>query len=1019
MLFYGEGPHEVKYDPTNDLLYFENHLYSRHNYYYLKIGSSPGRRIAVAERIQGPLNILDSYRWLYWHKTDSFNILSSGRKWYGERFNQGDVFDLDFGDMGLVVGSKLQVKLDVMSRSISNTSFNLSVNGSTAGSVKVEAAQASIYGYKGRDATGLFNLPVFQTIDQLAVSIAYEDPGDSNGYLHDLTVNAQRPLKLQNNQLIIRYPSNFSNGDAQFHMQELVEGLKVWSVGDTNDIQELPVSNLGAQQMFTAPTNNLKSLVLFTGDDFPAPTIIGRIQNQDLKGLQVPDLLIVTTPKLLPEARRLGDFRTNQDQLNTLVVTTDQIFNEFSSGKKDVVAIRDFVRYLYKKQPGLQYLLLFGDASYDYKNIHDPNQGTIPAYQSRESLHDIHSYVSDDFFGFLDDSEGIWSEGTSFGTFPDLLDIGVGRLPVNSLTEAKDLVDKIINYQTNTTDAGSWRQRVIMVADDGESNKFQLQSDYITSENEKRWPEYSTHRLYLDNQIKEKQGDSDRSPLIRQALFNAINRGALLVDFIGHGGETAWTNEMIMDEELISSLENPDNLPVFMTATCEFGRFDDWQRASGAEKLLLRPNGGAIALFTTARPMFLNTNFDISKAFHQSFFKRDSLSRSPRLGDVMRETKNNSIAGTVNRNFTLLGDPSMPLSLPSNQVIITKFNGEEISKQLVIGALSKVEIEGEIRQQGALNSGFNGNLDITVYNRQQELSTLGQGSNQAMSYMDWSDLLFQGSTAVTEGKFKLTFLMPEDIPLDSAQGKINLFAYDQNLNQDALGGSFVQLGGSPSVLEDQQAPAIQLYLDHPSFKSGDQVGESPLLVALIEDNQGINLSNVNGNGIKLTIDNKEPFVVSRFFRSDTDQPTKGRLEYQLSGLEPGNHVLRLSVSDVVGNINEAAIEFLVGDDNQLVLTSITPSPNPSTQSYTDFQFSYENAIEEEELGVLLNIYDSKGILVSSMEDVLTDHQLGTYTIRWNHREKNIKAGLYLYRFFLRSIHYQPGRSSGKLLIINP
>jgi len=1017
LIFYAEGPHKTTYDSDLLLHYREHHLYSRSNYYYLTFGGTKGKRIEQQEHLEGYFPVINTYDALISHKLDSFNILSSGRNWYGERFNHGSQLQLVFPGSRIEPNSEVKAWLSVMSRSTGPSEFQLDLQGINFGKVIVPAAQTGTYGFRGMESVSLLKATINSTTEALEAVISYHDPKDSNGYLAELQLNFSSPLKLTENQVTIRSVAAMQHAVSQFKLQKPVDGLKVWNLQDIQNIQAVPVQTSDDIQSFSAPADLGGPFVLYRGNDFPYPRFAGKVSNQNLKEIQVPDMLIVTNDALKAEATRLAEFRRGFSNLGVEVVTTDQIYHEFSSGKLDVTAIRDFVRFLYLKDKRLKYLLLFGDASFDYKKIADSSAATVPAYQSRQSLHDIHSYVSDDYFGFLDEDEGLWSEKSSGESAAHDLDIGIGRLPVNSPEEAGIMVDKIIRYHTSPETLGNWRQQVVMVADDGEQNKFQLQSDFLTNSQE-RWPQYHAQRLYIDNYPKEVNGSVTRSPMVRNLLNNAVQEGALLVDFIGHGGETAWTNEQILDIQSIDSWRNQQRLPVFITATCEFGRYDDWKRASGAERLLLAENGGAAAVFTTARPMFINTNFDISRAFHEVFFLRDENGGLITLGDIMKYTKNHSVAGTVNRNFTLLGDPSMKVVHPRHQVVITTINQEQ-PPEVTIGPLSRVDIHGHIEIDGSMTDQFNGEIEVTLFDRQKEVSTLGQSDAGPMNYLDWQDIIFEGKAQVNSGRFLISFYTPADVSPKPGTGKFSLYARDAQTGVDAGAGLLVAIGGEGAAVNDDGIPPIiQIYLNEPGFKSGDMVVNTPRLFASFEDQHGINLFDSRGNGIELIVDDKPPVALSRYFESSPDHPGRGTLEYQLESLEPGQHQLTLAASDIFLNRTHQQISFQVGDDGALILSSFKAVPNPSFGAYTDFEFSYENALEEEGVGVLLNIYDNRGAQVKSIQRTFKDHPTGTHTMRWNHRSDGVKAGIYFYRFFLRSLQYAPGRRSGKILIIN-
>ena len=339
----------------------------------------------------------------------------------------------------------------------------------------------------------------------------------------------------------------------------------------------------------------------------------------------------------------------------------------FQSGAQDVTAIRDFIKLQYEKYSQLQYVLFFGDCSFDYKDRSLRSTNFVPVYESRNSLHPLWSYSSDDYFGFMDAEEGDWME-TQAGDHT--MEIGIGRIPIQTEEDGEAVVNKIIRYQTNWLGYGKWRNKITFIADDGDNNIHQQDANMMATYVDTTRKELNVNKLFLDAYKQ----DQNKSPQASGAFLDAISRGNLIVNFTGHGNEGQLTHEDIFNELMISDLNNNILMPLFITATCQFGNYDNPNQVSGGEQMVLLPYGGAVALITATRPVFSNTNYQLNEAFYFSAMQKEN-GEYKRLGDIMRETKNNSLAGAGNRNYALLGDPMLRIAFPRQEVVLTAING--------------------------------------------------------------------------------------------------------------------------------------------------------------------------------------------------------------------------------------------------------------------------------------------------------------------------------------------------------
>ena len=494
---------------------------------------------------------------------------------------------------------------------------------------------------------------------------------------------------------------------------------------------------------------------------------------------------------------------------------------------QDVSAIRDFLKMLYDRPNSqLKYLLLFGDGSYDPKNRVPNNTNFIPTYQSVNSTHPTQTHVTDDFFGLLDDDEGLFIN--------DLIDIGIGRFPVSTQTEANILVDKVEKYYAKES-FGSWRNDIAFIADDGDANDgntHMWQADSLSNYVADNYSDINIAKIYLDNYLQESTPGGPRSEATQNAINNKIDKGALLVNYTGHGGPLGWTQERILEVEQIKAWEN-NNLPLFMTATCKFSYFDNPEKKSAGEYVLLNPNGGAIALLSTTRLVYSSPNYNLNTKFINVLFEKVN-GEFPRLGDVFKKTKVLSGSGANNRNFTLLGDPALRLAYP-------EFNIETTLIADTLKALAEVTIHGEIVDEVGVLTAFNGTIFPTVLDKEIIRSTLGQESCTPMPYRDQNNILYKGSASVVDGKFSFSFVVPKDIAYNYGYGKISYYAISDEDNPIDAGGSdesFIIGGTAENIDYDYDGAEISLYMNTRAFEDGGITDANPVLLADISDFSG-------------------------------------------------------------------------------------------------------------------------------------------------------------------------------------
>ena len=997
ILFYGESPHVWHYDAVNALFHHQTHLFSNDVNYFLTIDNqSEGKRIIIKQPLQNATKTITSYNAFSFHESELENLIHSGKEWFGERFDIQNNQSFDFNFPNLDQSSPVSIKTAVVARSFVPSTFTVKANSNHLNTISVNNVVST---YATEYAKIAFKTTGYNSSSS-AITINIDYNSADNGalaWLNYIEINARRALKMSGNSLIFRDASSLGNEVGTFELSNANSGISIWDITDPTSVVKIPTTINSNTLSFNDSIDALHEYIAFNSSVYLSPTLKGNVSNQNLHNTSSDvEYVIVSHPNFLTAAKRLADFHLNQDNLTSVIVTPQQIYNEFSSGVQDVSAIRDFLRMLYKRPNSkLKYVLLFGDGSYDPKDRVSDNTNYILTYQSINSTHPTLSYVTDDYFALLDDNEGLFTN--------DLVDIGVGRFPVSTLSQANVLVDKVERYYAKES-FGSWRNDIAFIADDGDSkdgNTHMWQADSLANIVADNYKEININKIYLDNYLQESTPGGPRSEATNHAINNRVNKGALLINYTGHGGPLGWTQERILEIDQINAWDNGNKLSLFMTATCKFSYFDNPEQTSAGEYLLLNPNGGAIALLSTTRLVYSAPNYNLNTKFIKTLFEKES-GEFLRLGDVFKKTKVLSGTSVNNRNFTLLGDPALCLAYP-------EYNVETTSIVDTLKALGEVTFEGEmVDAYGVILNAFNGTVFATVYDKEIIRTTLGQESCTPMPYRDQNNILYKGASSVIEGNFSFSFVVPKDIAYNYGAGKISYYAVSDDENPIDAGGSdegFVIGGTADDIVYDYDGAELKMFINTKTFKDGGMTDENPVLLADIFDWSGINTVG-NGIGHDITAvldgDTRNPYVLNDFYEANKDDFTNGTINFPFYNLEKGEHTLTLKVWDVFNNSSEATISFVVADDNSFVIADFSTQPNPFSHS-TDIYFQHNKA--NQDLDVVLEIYSITGTLVYRFQESYNDNGYRIGPITWGGKDQyggQLSAGMYIAKLGISS-----------------
>ena len=1020
VLFYVDRVNELKFDTPSRNFESVQNLYSDEINYFITIKNSKGLRIQANPNLGTNFAEVNTYNRIIRHEVDIKNILGSGRKWYGESFSSANELTFNFPLSNLASNDQIKFSIEALSQAFNVTSIKATANDQSIGQLNFSAIPNTRYGVKGNEAADVFNISTssFSASDQFNLKLAYDPAGANNAvaYLNHFLIDIPTVLQYAGESFPFRSVKSLNQATSTFKVSGANQNVIVWNVTNPLAPKNQAYSLSGSELRFGAFSDELHEYVMFEAALQPLPTKYEALSNQDLQGGSTTDMVIISAPEFLSEAERLASFRRSEDGLSVLVATPQQVYNEFSAGRQDLTAIRDFMYHLKSQSDQLKYLLLFGKGSYDYKDRIENNSNFVPTYESRSSIHPLTSYSSDDFFGFLEDTEGEWEENTAGD---HTLDIGIGRIPSTTLEQAKTTVDKIINYQTSTESIGDWRRRLVFVADDGDNNLHQRDADQLATLVDTTYAGFNVRKIYLDayEQIRSPNGES--SPKAEKALLDAVEQGVLIMNFTGHGAETGWMQERILTTESIDDWKNINRLPLLVTATCEFARNDDPTVFSGAEKMIFKSDGGAIALVATARPVFSSSNYALNLALYKTILEQPN-GNFQRLGDIIRFTKNNALNGANNRNFILLGDPSMRLSYPKKQISITSINGlAPVPQADTLSALERVQIEGQIQSNGQRIDTFNGELTFSLFDKRSTLQTIGTESDK-FEYLERNSQLFNGQVSVVNGQFFVEFVVPKNINYQYGSGKMSMYALNNSNPEDAFGAKidFVLGGTAQNIIEDNTPPEIRLFLNDSTKVTLPIIKRDASLILKLFDESGINISeNGIGQNLSATLNDSVTYNLNGFYNAEKDNFRKGGAQFPLRDLPLGINTLEIKAWDNYNNLAKKTIEFTVTDENSTIITEINSYPNPLVEN-TTFNISHNSAGEPLELRI--DIINAQGENVISLYSEI-ERGSNTESIAWNGLDNSgvkLGKGIYVYNVVLISKNNGKTYTKRKKLIIS-
>lgn len=1029
--FYAPGPMRWDADSLNQRFLHQKNIYSDSSYYFISFDAGPGLQISNGGSTATANESVNSFNDYAAHEVDLYNPGKFGKEWWGEQFGNGVNALLSRNFSFPLYGNvdSVNVRMSMAARAAqSGTRMNTSLNGTlidqyTFGAVSLESDSNPVYPHSVDQRLAINASTASFQLDFSTVRV------EDMAYLNYIELNWRRPLAFAGNNFSFRDWRSIAPGAViDYAIANAGTGTQVWDV--SNPLQPVRMNgslNNGVYH-FVQEGSRLHEFVALDGSSFLQPAAGAQIANQNLHGADAPQMVIVTNEAFLDAANRLADFHRQHDGLRVLVATTTQVYNEFSSGGQDIGGIRDMMRYFYKNagtDTSLlpRYLLLFGDASYDYKDRVANNTNFVPTYESNESVSVDNCFTVDDYFGFLDDNEDI----SNFDAI-NTLDIGVGRIPVATAEAAEQAVDKIINY-TSPASLGPWRISTTFIGDneDGAGTHLQDAEDAAHTINTLS-PFDNDTKIYLDNLPFISTPAGDRCPEANKAINDRIFKGTFLINYTGHGSTVTLAHERILTREDFNTWKNFNQLPFMVTATCDYARYDDPTTVSDGEALVLKSDGGTIAMLTTTGPVYAGINKYINLQFlNAQYTPVNGNWRS--FGDAMREGKNATYKHSGNSpftlinfyRFTLLGDPALMPAFPKHVVKTDAF--EEMNSGTptdTLRALGAYTIRGHVEDvSGNLLSDFNGRAYITIFDKPRQVSLVTKATNQYRNYLVQDNVIFKGITTVSNGHFSCSFVAPKDMNYDFGHCKISYYAENGLTDGAGFDSGIIAGGYNDSASPDDDAPVVRPFIGDSLFRDGAITGPNTALYVQLSDQSGINASgNSVGHDITAVLDDDDehPYILNDYYETEPNTYQRGHLTFPITGLTDGPHTIRVKAWDVHNNSGEGTVHFVVGSQGIQIL-NLMNYPNPFSQ---ETHFFFEHNRPNEVLRAQIGIYNTNGALVRLIDKNYTPSGSHSYELIWDGTDSHgakLPAGVYPYRLILSNSNGQQGSAYQKLILV--
>ncbi len=1039
ILFYAQGPLAWYWSTSYAIYKQRQHPYATQGCYFITESSDIADLTPTKLSVTPDGDIVTTFIERQCHEQELINPGETGRVLLGEDFTSSNSQSFKFTLDGLVDGSKVQALTRFAAKTISSSSsVSFKCNGNNLDgtfSIKtVDQSDPSHYHYNALSMMKTFELGGTK---ELTYTIGFTPGGTlSLARLDYITVNYQRALDLSGKSSLLF--GLRSTKPTQYELSGVSTATHVWDLLKKEAPVELDLVVDGNKARFSLDNNARRDLIAFNDNGtFPSPSLVGVVENQSIHGSPIPDMIILAPSEYLPQAQQIASMHENLDSMRVLVVDHNKVFNEFSSGTPDAAAYRLMCKYFYDRGADEQghklgYLLLMGNGYCDNRRITSAaktlNYPMLLVWESEDdndrtnpfSCNEMKSFTSDDYFGMLQDN--------SFIGKPDAtMSIAVGRIPARSTSAASIAVNKIIKYVTEA-DYGNWKNTMLNVADNEDRSQHWLHGESVVETVMTHGGEYvNFNRVFLDNFEEKSDGSGSKFPDARKKMYKTLTEGTLWWNYSGHGGPSGWTGDGLL---VTSDIENNlfySHQPILFAATCEFSRHDG-TNPSGGENVFFNPNGGCVAMICPPRLVYMDNNRYLNITAATKMYERDNNGQAMRLGDLLIYAKNNTNNGRDNSlRYHLYGDPAMRPAMPQLKAVIDKINGNDVdpNNMPVFEARQTMAITGHIENlAGVKQTDFNGLIESTLYDCEKSVSFIDD-DDKVHTYDERQNKLALNVNRVNNGEFALNITIPSEVTVSYDNYRpslVSLYAYDSERKVEAAGScdDFYIYGYDETVVADTIGPDISyMGLNSTNFTDGDNVNDSPLFIASVSDDSGINFSNAGiGHNMTLTLDGTTTFsdVSSYYTAVEAETGSAGTINYALSELSNGHHTLKLKVWDVFNNSSEKTITFNVMSGLKPEIDEIKAFPNPASTTTT---FLVTHNRPEATVTITIEVFNLMGQRVWSTTQSGRSSMFAAFPITWDlsdYSGTRLTRGIYLYKATISNDGHQESTKTKKLAI---
>ena len=1016
ILFYVQGPISWTYNGSR--FAHTRNTYSDFGYYLLSDDAGDMLLFPEAEAVSGSPTDVTYYSYYQVQDIDSVNLIDrtgvsgGGRTFYGEQFAAGQTRTFTFSTP-YANGDNSSVYIDMAANAATTSTVKAKLNNTSSKSIYI----SSIPDHYTSGVAGTISMNGASEEQNQRVTMQFVNSNASAlAWLNYIEITTPSELVMTGSYMGIRSLVNRNTTNpVRFLLRNTTASTQIWDVTDLAAIQRMPTTMVDDQLAWvgTQADGVHEYIAVNTdGTKFVQAEVVGEVKNQNLHALSNIDYIIICPEGYEDVSEDLAKAHEAKQAITYAIVTDQQVYNEFSSGTPDATAYRWLMKMLYDRakngigqQP--RWLLLMGHGTFDNRKLLR-NSGTslLLTYQSKNSVNEIKAYATDDYFAYLDDNEGaIDTQGR--------MDIGVGRLPVESLDEARTTVDKLIQYIRNEQ-TGKWKNQLVYLADDGENGTHTETAEKSAELVRIKNPDFIVHKIFLDAYPQEVNASGESYPLAKNRVLNLLKNGVLFFNYSGHGGYNAITNESILNLKDIAGMTNK-NQAFWLFATCNFAQCDAGKR-SAAETAVLNPKGGAIGILAATRTVYASQNTNLNRSVCDTLFGHsDVFHYDMTLGEAISIGKNLLGSDENKLAYVLLGDPCMRLNYP------TDYHVETLTEMDTLNALSVQHVEGRIIDEDLnIVSDFNGKVDITIYDKMQSIPTRDNdnvgGDPRVIAYNDYPNTIFSGATDVKDGLFNYTFMVPKDIRYNFDNGRIVYYAVTADSLETAEAvGHFEQfiIGGTGSTVAiDTIGPEMEIYLNSPAFRNGDKTYATPRFFANLYDKNGINTAGAGiGHDLMLIIDDDPKMIYSlnEYFTAANNSYQAGQVSYLMEELANGPHSLTFRAWDLLNNSTTKSLNFIVEAGLDPSIYNVTTYPNPVQQSgVVHLIVNYDQPDELIETEIYL--YNTAGQMVYSHKQDNPD------AVSINLPSLGLNTGVYIYSVKIKSASSKYSTTSGKIIV---